>query len=131
MTSTQKNAAIYAAKLASGRSAAIVHGEMKRGLSRLATIAATAPFVGFSGTLLGIGNSFRGIVGDSRDVWGEYVSWIRYLSESLMPTALGLLVATLAFCAFRYFSAKLNDCDVEMENVGLQLTNELGSTRVS
>src|SRR5215470_17929380 len=41
---------IEAAKRGLERSVAIVHAEMKRGLSALATIGSTAPFVGLFGT---------------------------------------------------------------------------------
>ena len=39
------------------RAAAIVHAELKRGVSSLATIGSTAPFVGLFGTVLGIINA--------------------------------------------------------------------------
>src|SRR6201984_439927 len=48
------------AKRALERSVAIVHAEMKRGLSALATIGSTAPFVGLFGTVVGILNAFKG-----------------------------------------------------------------------
>jgi biopolymer transport protein ExbB/biopolymer transport protein TolQ len=52
---------IEASKRALDRSEAIVHAELKRGISSLATIGSTAPFVGLFGTVLGIINAFRGI----------------------------------------------------------------------
>ena len=52
---------IEAAKRGLERSVAIVHAEMKRGLSALATIGSTAPFVGLFGTVVGILNAFKGI----------------------------------------------------------------------
>ncbi len=52
---------IEAAKRGLERSVAIVHAEMKRGLSGLATIGSTAPFVGLFGTVMGIINAFKGI----------------------------------------------------------------------
>ena len=53
---------IEAAKRGLERSVAIVHAEMKRGLSGLATIGSTAPFVGLFGTVVGIINAFKGIL---------------------------------------------------------------------
>jgi len=50
---------IDAAKRGLERSVAIVHAEMKRGLSALATIGSTAPFVGLFGTVVGILNAFK------------------------------------------------------------------------
>src|ERR1039458_5985430 len=47
---------IEASKRALERSEAIVHAELKRGVSGLATIGSTAPFVGLFGTVVGIIN---------------------------------------------------------------------------
>jgi biopolymer transport protein ExbB/TolQ len=49
------------------------------------------------------------------------------LAESLVPTELGLLIAMLAYCGYKYFSAKLEECDVEMQNASLQLLNDLAA----
>src|SRR3954454_24019913 len=48
---------IEASKRALDRSEAIVHAELKRGISSLATIGSTAPFVGLFGTVVGIINA--------------------------------------------------------------------------
>ncbi len=50
---------IEASKRALERAEAIVHAELKRGLSGLATIGSTAPFVGLFGTVVGILNAFH------------------------------------------------------------------------
>src|SRR6266852_2487472 len=52
---------IEASKRALERAEAIVHAELKRGVSALATIGSTAPFVGLFGTVVGIINAFSGI----------------------------------------------------------------------
>src|SRR6202158_5316763 len=52
---------IEAAKRGLERSVAIVHAEMKRGLSALATIGSTPPFVGLFGAVVGILNPFKGL----------------------------------------------------------------------
>src|SRR6266545_145590 len=50
---------LEASKRALDRSEAIVHAELKRGVSALATIGSTAPFVGLFGTVVGIINAFK------------------------------------------------------------------------
>src|SRR6516162_5354546 len=50
---------IEASKRALERAEAIVHAELKRGVSALATIGSTAPFVGLFGTVVGIINAFK------------------------------------------------------------------------
>jgi biopolymer transport protein ExbB/TolQ len=102
-----------------------VHVEMTRGLSILATIAVSAPFLGVLGTLLGIVNPFeRGYVGER---WGIYAALMGSLAESLMPTELGLLIALLAFCGFKYFQARAEAFDAEMQDASFQLLKELAS----
>src|SRR6478735_11149395 len=52
---------IEASKRALERAEAIVHAELKRGISSLATIGSTGPFVGLFGTVVGIMNAFEQI----------------------------------------------------------------------
>ena len=49
----------------------------------------------------------------------------KYLSESLVSTALGLFVAVLGFCFYRYLFARLENFDIEMKNASLELIDEL------
>ena len=95
---------------------------MKRGLNSLATISSVAPFIGVFGTLLGIFNSFRGVGTEKSTVM--YLT-LTYLSDALLPTALGVLVAVLAFCFYKYLLASLENFDVEMKNASLELVDEL------
>ncbi len=108
------------------RSADAVHGEMKRGLHGLATIASTAPFVGLFGTLLGIVNSFPGCSGEKSACMAAVME---RLSESLVPTELALLVALPALLSYRYLRSELEAIDVEMENASLDLMNRLALHR--
>jgi len=95
---------------------------MKRGLNSLASIAATAPLVGLFGTVLGVFGSFRGL-GTERSTLLRF--YAKSLSESLAPTALGLVVGVLAFCFYRYLVTRLENFDIEMKNGSLQLMDEL------
>ena len=56
---------IEASRRALDRASAIVHAELERGLSGLATIGSTAPFVGLLGTVIGIIDAFREIQGQN------------------------------------------------------------------
>jgi biopolymer transport protein ExbB/TolQ len=126
MISTRKLVAITAARHASERSAATVHLEMKRGLGVLKAIAMSAPLVGVLGTLFGIVTSFRGIAGERSADLGNLAE---FLSEAVVSTGLGLLVAMLAYCGHEYLTAKLEGFGSEMRNASLQLINELTSAR--
>ncbi len=109
---------IEASKRALDRSEAIVHAELKRGISSLATIGSTAPFVGLFGTVVGIINAFKGIATEKSAGLGAVSAGI---SEALVTTAVGLFVAVPAVWMFNYFSSKLEAFDVEMGNSSSEL----------
>jgi biopolymer transport protein ExbB len=109
---------IEASKRALERAAAIVHAELKRGVSSLATIGSTAPFVGLFGTVLGIINAFNGISAQKSTGLAAVAGGI---SEALVTTAMGLFVAVPAVWMFNYFSNKTEAFDVEMDNSSSEL----------
>jgi biopolymer transport protein ExbB len=109
---------IEASKRALERAAAIVHAELKRGVSSLATIGSTAPFVGLFGTVLGIINAFHGISSQKSTGLGAVAGGI---SEALVTTAIGLFVAIPAVWVYNYFSGKIEAFDVEMDNSSSEL----------
>ncbi len=111
---------IEAAKRGLERSVAIVHAEMKRGLSGLATIGSTAPFVGLFGTVVGIINAFKGISAEKATGLSAVAGGI---AEALVTTAFGLFVAVPAVWTYNYFTNKVEAFDVEMDNSSMELIN--------
>ncbi len=109
---------IDASKRALERAQAITHAELNRGLSGLATIGSTAPFVGLFGTVVGIINAFQGISQERSTGLGAVAGGI---SEALVATAIGLFVALPAVWMFNYFNSKVEGFDVEMENASSEL----------
>jgi len=109
---------IEASKRALERAEAIVHAELKRGVSNLATIGSTGPFVGLFGTVVGIINAFRGISTEKSTGLGAVAGGI---SEALVTTAIGLFVAIPAFWMFNYFTTRIEAFDVEMGNSSSEL----------
>jgi biopolymer transport protein ExbB/biopolymer transport protein TolQ len=109
---------IDASRRALQRAAAIKTAELKRGLSALATIGSTAPFVGLFGTVIGIINSFQGMKTSEGTGIGAVAGGI---SEALIETAFGLLVAIPAVWAFNYFNNKVEAFIVEMDNSSSEL----------
>jgi len=104
------------------RSSAETTEEMKRGLSGIATIAATAPFVGLFGTVIGILNAFRSIgvthATEIRVIAGS-------ISEALLTTAIGLSVAVPAVWCYNLLTNQMDAFGVEMQNCGLELMSYL------
>ena len=109
---------IEASRRALERAEAIVHAELKRGVSSLATIGSTAPFVGLFGTVVGIINAFKGISSEKSTGLGAVAGGI---SEALVTTAVGLFVAIPAVWMFNYFTNRLEAFDVEMGNSSSEL----------
>lgn len=109
---------IEASKRALERAEAIVHAELKRGVSSLATIGSTAPFVGLFGTVVGIINAFKGIATEKATGLGAVAGGI---SEALVTTAVGLFVAIPAVWMFNFFTTKIEAFDVEMGNSSSEL----------
>src|SRR5512147_1651855 len=109
---------IEASRRALERAEAIVHAELKRGISGLATIGSTAPFVGLFGTVVGIINAFQGISNEKSTGLGAVAGGI---SEALVTTAIGLFVAIPAVWMFNLFTNKIESFDVEMGNSSSEL----------
>jgi biopolymer transport protein ExbB/TolQ len=102
------------------RSEAIVHAKLKRGLGGLATIGSTAPFIGLFGTVVGILDAFQKIATSKSSGIGQVAGGI---SEALVTTAFGLLVAIPAVMTFNYFTNKVEAFDVEMDNSSSELVD--------
>jgi len=111
---------IEASKRALQRAIAIKTAEFRRGLSGLATIGSTAPFVGLFGTVFGIINAFRGMKNAESAGIAAVAGGI---SEALFTTALGLVVAVPAVWLFNYFTGKVDGFVVEMDNSASELVD--------
>ena len=95
-----------------------MHAELKRGVSNLATIGSTAPFVGLFGTVAGIINAFKQMAAEKSTGIGAVAGGI---SEALVTTAVGLFVAIPAVWMFNFFTNKIEAFDVEMGNSSSEL----------
>ncbi|MGE0126494.1 MAG: MotA/TolQ/ExbB proton channel family protein [Blastocatellales bacterium] len=109
---------VDASKRALQRATAIKIAEFRRGLSGLATIGSTAPFVGLFGTVFGIINAFVGM-GESASAGISAVAG--GIAEALVTTAVGLAVAVPAVWLFNYFTSKVDNFVVEMDNSSAEL----------
>ena len=86
------------------RHEAAVGRQMTRGINVLATIGATAPFVGLFGTVWGIMNSFIGIAEKQTTNLAVVAPGI---AEALLATAVGLIAAIPAVVIYNHFSRKI------------------------
>jgi biopolymer transport protein ExbB/TolQ len=109
---------VEAAKRALQRATAVKTAEFKRGLSSLATVGSTAPFVGLFGTVVGIINAFQGLKQAESAGIGAVAGGI---AEALVTTAFGIFVAVPAVWMFNYFTSRVDSFVVEMENSSSEL----------
>lgn len=109
---------LEASRRALDRATAISIEDLKRGLSGLATIGATAPFVGLFGTTIGIINAFQGMKTEETAGIAAVAGGI---AEALVATAFGLFVAVPAVWAFNIFTNKIETFTVEMDNSSSEL----------
>ena len=102
------------------RATALTSNDLKKGIPSLATIGATAPFVGLLGTVVGIITAFQGIASTGSGGLGAVSAGI---SEALVETALGLVVAIPAVWLYNYFTGRLEYFNVEMDNSSSELVD--------
>ena len=114
---TNPELAVEAARQGMDRTAMITVAELKENLGVLATIGATAPFVGLFGTVVGIINAFTGMAKGG----GGIASVSAGIAEALFTTAGGLLVAIPAVWAYNYFQNRVDRFTVEMSNSGSEM----------
>lgn len=77
---------------------------LERRMTWLATIAATSPFVGLFGTVMGVVDAFHGL-GTAGSATLRAVA--PGISEALITTAAGLFVAVPAVVAYNQFTARI------------------------
>ena len=102
------------------RAAALTASDMKKGVPALATIGSTAPFVGLLGTVIGVINAFQGIGASGSAGIGAVSIGI---SEALVETALGLVVAIPAVWFYNYLTGRVEYFNVEMDNSSSELVD--------
>jgi biopolymer transport protein ExbB/TolQ len=95
------------------RASALTANDLKKGVSALATIGSTAPFVGLLGTVVGVISAFQGIA----------ASGSGGIAEALVETALGLVVAIPAVWFYNYLTGRIEYFNVEMDNSSSELVD--------
>jgi biopolymer transport protein ExbB/biopolymer transport protein TolQ len=84
--------------------------KLMRGMTWLATVGSTAPFVGLFGTTFGVINAFQGMASAGAGLAAISAG----ISEALITTGVGIGVAVLGVWAFNYFNARIAKVREEM-----------------
>ncbi len=108
------------AKRSLRRAAMIKTADLQRGLSSLATIGSTAPFVGLLGTVIGIIEAFHKM---NQQQTAGFSAVSGGISEALVATAFWLLVAIPAVWMYNYFTSRVGRFAVEMQNSADELVD--------
>ena len=110
--------------LALERAAQIASSEaltnMEQRMTWLATIAAVAPFIGLLGTVMGIIDAFHGLGTAGAATLRAVAPGI---SEALITTAAGLVVAIPAVVGYNQLTARLREFAARMDDFGREFLN--------
>ncbi|PIE39167.1 MAG: biopolymer transporter ExbB [Gammaproteobacteria bacterium] len=99
----------------------VVH-EMERYLDTLGTIAAITPLLGLLGTVMGMIKVFASIMAEGT---GNASVLAGGISEALITTAAGLVVAIPALAMHRFFQRHIDTIVVELEQETIKLVDAL------
>ncbi len=99
---------------------------MERYLNMLGTIAAISPFLGLLGTVLGMIQMFAGIGSQGL---GDPSLVASGISQALVATAAGLVVAIPSLMFYRYFRGRVDELLVELEKEAIKLVEILQGRR--
>jgi biopolymer transport protein ExbB len=107
---------------------------LEKNLSFLGTLGANAPFIGLFGTVLGIMQAFNELAQSGLQASGENTTKIMGgISEALVATAVGLLVAIPAVVAYNLFQRavkrRLGEADAMANSCVASLTDEVRGGR--
>lgn len=84
--------------------------KLRRGMTILATVGSTAPFVGLFGTTFGVVNAFQGMA----TAGSGLASISAGISEALITTGVGIFVAVVGVWAYNYFTLRLEKVTDEL-----------------
>ena len=92
--------------------------ELERYLNTLGTIAGVSPLLGLLGTVTGMIKTFN-VLAISKQL-GDPGMLSAGISEALITTAAGLIVAIPSFILYKYFSSKVEKIIIQMEGISLR-----------
>ncbi len=111
-----------AVEKAIGTAGTIEMSFLERGLIWVSSVTTIAPLIGFLGTVSGMINAFEAIAA-SEQVNAKLVA--SGISEALITTATGLIVAIPATIGYNYFVSSIDRFVIEMEETSAELIEEL------
>ena len=99
---------------------------LERNLTTLATVASLAPILGMMGTVVGMIRAF-GSIGDAGNLTPAVVGV--GISEALLCTAGGLIVAAMATVEYNYFTTRVNHFALKVQAAAAKLVEKVVNTQ--
>jgi len=96
--------------------------QLEKNINMLGTIGAIAPLLGLLGTVLGIISSFLAITDGAMQ---DPTMLAAGVSQALITTAAGMIVAIPALVAYRYFQRRIIDINAQFETQAGLMIQEL------
>ena len=106
------------------RSEAAINSKLGGGLAFLATVGATAPFIGLFGTVVGI---YRALIKIGSSGQASIDTVAGPVGEALIMTAAGLAVAIPAVLAYNIFGRQIGRIEAELEGFARDLRELLAN----
>ncbi len=100
----------------------VIGADLRRGMSVLASVGSTAPFVGLLGTVVGIIGAFQGIADKGSGGLGAVSAGI---AEALYETAFGLMVAIPAVLIFNYLTGRVARIELTLAKSAGELLDDM------
>jgi biopolymer transport protein ExbB len=113
---------VQLARSEAGRRMEQTGADLRRGFSVLASVGSVAPFVGLLGTVIGIMGAFGNIGASGSAGLGSVMTSI---SEALVETAFGLLVAIPAVLFYNYLTGRVTQMELANELSVGELIDEM------
>ena len=95
---------------------------MRKGMVLIATVSATAPFVGLLGTVIGIIVTFQSMAKSGSGGLGQVAGGI---AEALIMTAFGLLVAIPAVWIYNYLNGRIEELQTDIDTIKAEIIDFL------
>src|SRR5882724_455151 len=97
---------------------------LRRGLPVLATVSSSAPFVGLFGTVGGIITAFQKLA-DPAKGGGGIGTVSAGIAEALITTAVGLAVAIVSVWFYNYFTGRVDDVTIDIDETAYELVDSI------
>jgi len=120
-------AAISSAERSIEREQILLANDLKSGMGLMATVAASAPFVGLLGTTWGVITAFQGMA----TMGGGIEAISAGIAEALITTAIGLIVAITAVWLYNYFTGRVETLFTELAYAGREMIDWMVSRQTA